>query len=402
MRQGISIAGSQAQHSVACRSSHPNLQRPFSSKLPVSASRPLPTASATPEIASDTPKGVAWDPEGLLPPPPAGGHFARRERAQQTIRAPPAGTPTLKPLPAGSPAEGIPGCDGSLFDKKAYAALLSDKYMPVDLDYPGLKILHFDPPVIIIEDFFTPEECTAMIDAALNTGKMARSKVGAGNATTNTATAIKLDRRTSSSIVVDAALLRDHKGLEPSALLLQARGQALLSSKSSSRSNKPWGAPGKLPLPGQYCYESLQVAKYENGQYFLEHEDAFPAPLAVTNQFQRHATLLVYLNDVAAGGATKFEYLNLDVRPKCGRALLFFPATSDGFADARTLHTAETAEDIKWVTQQWIARGFKEGTNDTKSNGDNTKSMEEVLRRGKAKKKEKKKSGSGGGGFGFK
>lgn len=60
-----------------------------------------------------------------------------------------------------------------------------------------------------------------------------------------------------------------------------------------------WGAPGKLPGAGQYCYEALQMARYEAGQHFLSHEDGFPPPLARQNGFQRHATLLVYLNSPA-------------------------------------------------------------------------------------------------------
>jgi hypothetical protein len=35
-----------------------------------------------------------------------------------------------------------------------------------------------------------------------------------------------------------------------------------------------------------------------DGQHFLAHEDAFPPLLAASNGFQRHATLLLYLNDV--------------------------------------------------------------------------------------------------------
>jgi hypothetical protein len=38
--------------------------------------------------------------------------------------------------------------------------------------------------------------------------------------------------------------------------------------------------------------------RYEAGQHFLAHEDAFPPELAAGNGFQRHATLLLYLNDV--------------------------------------------------------------------------------------------------------
>ena len=53
------------------------------------------------------------------------------------------------------------------------------------------------------------------------------------------------------------------------------------------------------------------------------------------NGFQRRATLLVYLNDVAAGGATRFEHLGFAVQPRAGDALLFFPALADGSPDAR-------------------------------------------------------------------
>ncbi len=64
-------------------------------------------------------------------------------------------------------------------------------------------------------------------------------------------------------------------------------------------------------------------------------QDGFPPELAARNGFQRAATLLVYLNDVAAGGATRFERLGVTVAPRAGRALLFFPAFADGSPDAR-------------------------------------------------------------------
>jgi hypothetical protein len=96
-----------------------------------------------------------------------------------------------------------------------------------------------------------------------------------------------------------------------------------------------WEAMGKLPSPGALCFESPQVACYELGQQFMAHEDAFPTPIMLQNSFQRRATLLVYLNDVASGGGTHFLHLGVTVRPRQGRALLFFPAKADGSADAR-------------------------------------------------------------------
>lgn len=47
---------------------------------------------------------------------------------------------------------------------------------------------------------------------------------------------------------------------------------------------------------------SCQVARYEQGQHFLSHEDAFPVPLVRANGFQRHATALLYLNTVEQVG----------------------------------------------------------------------------------------------------
>jgi collagen type III alpha len=57
--------------------------------------------------------------------------------------------------------------------------------------------------------------------------------------------------------------------------------------------------------------------------------------LARRNGFNRHATLLVYLNDVQQGGRTCFDHLGIAVQPQQGKALLFFPAYSDGRPDER-------------------------------------------------------------------
>ncbi|KAF5833162.1 hypothetical protein DUNSADRAFT_10612 [Dunaliella salina] len=114
-----------------------------------------------------------------------------------------------------------------------------------------------------------------------------------------------------------------------------------------------------MPASRQYCYESPQVACYQSNQHFLSHEDAFPMPLARANQFNRHATVLIYLNSVDQGGSTCFDHLGVCVQPRQGRALLFFPAFADGRPDPRTLHTAVDAKDTKWVMQQWVARGYQ-------------------------------------------
>ena len=62
---------------------------------------------------------------------------------------------------------------------------------------------------------------------------------------------------------------------------------------------------------GQWAAEQPQVARYSTGQHFLTHLDAFPREVVAKKGFQRRATLLVYLNDVAEGGATYFDLMDL-------------------------------------------------------------------------------------------
>jgi prolyl 4-hydroxylase len=63
---------------------------------------------------------------------------------------------------------------------------------------------------------------------------------------------------------------------------------------------------------------------------------------------------LIYLNNVASGGSTFFPNLGVRAVPAEGSALVFFPASIDGDVDYQALHTAEDADDQKWVSQIWI------------------------------------------------
>jgi Rps23 Pro-64 3,4-dihydroxylase Tpa1-like proline 4-hydroxylase len=63
----------------------------------------------------------------------------------------------------------------------------------------------------------------------------------------------------------------------------------------------------------------VQVARYTEGQHFLQHEDAFPVEVARKKTYQRRATLLIYLNDVDQGGKTHFDILNIGVAVRRGR-----------------------------------------------------------------------------------
>ncbi|DBA98558.1 TPA: hypothetical protein ACH3X1_014361 [Trebouxia sp. C0004] len=342
------------------------------------------------------PETPTWDPEGLLSRVPAsGGHFARRERKQPAggeqaspgAAYPPAGssnafkaqlrnhiTPIAEEL---AQRGGIPAAERDLYDKTSLTHSLEQDYLPINMEQPGLSIQSLEPPVFTIGNFMTSEECQQLAHAAEATGLLKQSKIGEGNVESG-AVSVN-ERRTSSTVLLEPTVVEQNAQLQPMVVELQAKAQKLLDigaissgiqlSRNAGTSTGSWteavfdlcvlrldscweGTP-----PGQFCFESLQVACYQPTQHFLQHEDAFPPTFVKQSRFQRQATLLVYLNDVDQGGVTHFDRLGLSIKPQCGKALLFFPAFSDGTPDPRTVHTAQSPDSVKWVTQVWIAGG---------------------------------------------
>jgi len=105
--------------------------------------------------------------------------------------------------------------------------------------------------------------------------------------------------------------------------------------------------------------EVPQVARYEKGQFYRMHYDSADPETSGRRMMQepggqRICTVLIYLNEVASGGGTRFNLLGLQLRPRKGTALIFFPAFVDGTVDTNALHEALPADDRKYVCQIWI------------------------------------------------
>ncbi|EFJ42400.1 hypothetical protein VOLCADRAFT_107241 [Volvox carteri f. nagariensis] len=196
--------------------------------------------------------------------------------------------------------------------RASFEGHLSSLFLPVNLDHPGLRVLNIDPPVITVEGFLSAPECDGIVRSAADSGLMKQSGVG-----------------------VSGYQVKDTENVRTSSTL------------------------AATAEPGQTAFELPQVARYQPGQHFLTHEDAFPAAVVGSKGYQRRATLLVYLNDCEQGGATKFDILDIAVQPRKGTALLFFPAFANGMPDRRTLHTAQDAVSEKWVTQLWLSCGVR-------------------------------------------
>jgi len=80
-------------------------------------------------------------------------------------------------------------------------------------------------------------------------------------------------------------------------------------------------------MPLEYA-ESLQVVHYGRSQQYAPHYDAWDAGTergqrCMAHGGQRLITCLMYLNEPAEGGGTSFPNLDLEVRAKRGRMLLF-------------------------------------------------------------------------------
>jgi prolyl 4-hydroxylase len=202
-------------------------------------------------------------------------------------------------------------------------------YNGINPNYPGAQLLHAHPPIYCVHNFLSPAECNFLIHAASDAFGPA-PVVGRGSGEVSPS-------RTSSTCYLAREDLPEYM-----------RKITLLTGK-----------------PPEHC-ELPQVGRYYPSQQYLQHFDAFDLSNEdgvrfASNGGQRTITVLTYLNDVPRGGSTAFPNLNIEVRPKQGMALVFFPATLDGLLDKMALHAALPAVDTKYVSQVWVRQSNYDG-----------------------------------------
>jgi len=110
-----------------------------------------------------------------------------------------------------------------------------------------------------------------------------------------------------------------------------------------------------LTLVPERNAEHLQVLKYEVGQFYRTHHDQNSPTTSAWGP--RMYTFFMYLNDGAEGGETHFPKLNISIKPKRGRAVLW-PSVLDkdpNERDFRTEHEAVTVTSgIKYAANYWL------------------------------------------------
>lgn len=110
--------------------------------------------------------------------------------------------------------------------------------------------------------------------------------------------------------------------------------------------------------------EPMQGQRYSVGQEFKAHTDYFEHDGADFDRFcsvagQRTWTAMFYLNDVAAGGATRFMSIDKIVKPETGKLLVWSNLRADGTPNPSTLHHAmKVRAGLKYVVTKWFRERF--------------------------------------------
>lgn len=281
--------------------------------------------------------------------------------------------------------------------------------IPIDEDYPGIKQVHKNPDIFVIENFLDSKSCSDIMEKA-NERTLERSPVAYAGWTEDFRDLVELAAK---GPVVWLALItawvqvKDSASANQISLVLQAlqnyaaifilavagiaaftysRAEGLKSLRTSTSTTlddmsqaesgatkfvqnaaKLLGTPSENLRQEAALFEAPTVIRYEPDQVLAPHFDANRS--AETEDANRGgqtlATLLVYLNDVPRGGLTRFgklpplaesseaEETKLTIRPKLGDALLFFPADAMGQFDERTEHEGCAAVDEKWIARIW-------------------------------------------------
>jgi prolyl 4-hydroxylase len=105
--------------------------------------------------------------------------------------------------------------------------------------------------------------------------------------------------------------------------------------------------------------EPVQGQRYLRGQQFKPHNDWFYTtegywPQEEARGGQRSWTAMAYLNDVAAGGATLFTEIGVQIEPERGALLIWNNALPDGRPNESTLHAGlPVVRGAKYVITKW-------------------------------------------------
>ncbi len=109
--------------------------------------------------------------------------------------------------------------------------------------------------------------------------------------------------------------------------------------------------------------EPIQGQRYAVGQEFNAHTDYFE-PTGV--DYQRYCgvagnrtwTVMIYLNEPEAGGATRFKAADKIIQPETGKLVAWNNRRADGTLNPATLHSGmKVRAGVKYVVTKWYREG---------------------------------------------
>ena len=186
------------------------------------------------------------------------------------------------------------------------------------------------PQVLCFENFLTDQECAALIELAERSPAFARSTVVSEQ---------------------DGSFTHDNRRSSHHAWF--ARGADPVIARIEQR------VATVLAWPVDHA-EGLQVLRYGVGAEYRPHFDFFDPKQAGSRQHiatggQRVGTLIMYLSEVAAGGATDFPEAGFTLRPKKGAAVFFANLYADGQPNYATLHAGlPVVSGVKYIATKWL------------------------------------------------
>jgi prolyl 4-hydroxylase len=203
------------------------------------------------------------------------------------------------------------------------------------------QVLSWKPRALYFPNFATAEQCESIVSVAKAGLKPSSLALRKGETAENTK-----GIRTSSGVFISAS--EDKTGT------LDVIEEKIARATMIPRSHG----------------EAFNILRYEVGQRYNSHYDAFNPAEYGPQKSQRMASFLLYLTDVQEGGETMFPFengLNMDgsygyedciglrVKPRQGDGLLFYSLLPNGTIDQTSLHgSCPVIKGQKWVATKWI------------------------------------------------
>jgi prolyl 4-hydroxylase len=186
------------------------------------------------------------------------------------------------------------------------------------------------PWVMTFDNFLTSEEADAMIRGGEMVGFERSTNQGAANSIGETEKVVSSTRTSSNA-------------------WCSKKCEALPEVQAvTSRIEEVTGVP-------RTNFEAFQILEYEHNQFYRRHHDSTGRDTKPSGN--RIMTFFLYLSDVEEGGETYFNKLDLAVKPKKGRALIW-PSVKDeepDFWDDRMYHEAkDVIKGKKYAANHWI------------------------------------------------